>query len=300
MFVPIVLFCGHLRSMLTFGGYFTLREHVIRPLASRGDVVSLVCAETEVAAEVRRELERRVWPELRVLRATYTTQVSQAARRAHCASEALSEDARRASAGAPRFTHFVHCRPDLVFARPIVFAASEVITTVARSVAGVGRVTTDLLTTRGCGPCRGGAFGLGADARGPPCALLTDQFAVVPRALVAAYFGAPQPRPIPPRPGLGGFVDALSGRRTGPGDAAACRVRVAVDAAMVARCPCSSMWAEGAVTKKVAAAGAVVCLAPLRFDIDDHRHPDMSLRRYEARRKRLPRSAWASATNLTC
>lgn len=50
---------------------------------------------------------------------------------------------------------------------------------------------------------------------------------------------------------------------------------------------------EGYVTKNIAAASAEVCLAPLRFDIDDRDRP-------EGRHRHIPVGAWTAPRNLTC
>ena len=289
----VVLLSGHLRSLLQFGTFYTLRDHVILPLDERGSVVSVVCADKSDKAD-KAELERRVWPELKTRRATFTDQISQTARRAHCAREALALEA----SGARPFSHFVHCRPDVVFARPLAVVSRAAITTRARSVSGVGAVDGDALTSGGCGPCDG-FFGSTASANdGHPCLLLTDQFAVVPRTFVRAYFGATPP-PLPPRPGLGGLVDALAGGgpRSGGDD---CPLELALDASTLERCPCATMYAEGALTRRVAAAAPRICLAPLRYDLDDRRSRDMSLRRYESKRRRIPRGAWEVKRNVSC
>ncbi|KAH8055269.1 glutaryl-CoA dehydrogenase [Aureococcus anophagefferens] len=124
-------------------------------------VVTVVCADKSDKAD-KAELERRVWPELKTRRATFTDQISQTARRAHCAREALALEA----SGARPFSHFVHCRPDVVFARPLAVVSRAAITTRARSVSGVGAVDGDALTSGGCGPA--GFFGSSAND-GRPC-----------------------------------------------------------------------------------------------------------------------------------
>ena len=58
--------------------------------------------------------------------------------------------------------------------------------------------------------------------------------------------------------------------------------------------------AEGALTRRVAGAAPRICLAPLRYDLDDRRSRDMSLRRYESKRRRIPRGAWETARNVSC
>lgn len=141
------------------GTFYTIREHVVRPLKRRGPVTSLVCADRSDRAE-REDLERRVWPELFVVRATYTTHASQMSRRAYCAGEALKEDAARLGRAEAGFSHFVHCRPDLVWSAPISVVSFRMITTKARSASGVGDITADQLTTSSCGPCES-IFGTG-------------------------------------------------------------------------------------------------------------------------------------------
>lgn len=275
-------------------GWENVRRNVLAPLGTRAAVRSFVCTDM---AEPR--LPAKVGAQLSLAHQFFfATNATGNPHHAACGHQASRHGLCRASSQPMlhrmevcyelamawarerevAFTHVVRARPDTYWHGNLpLHLPDDHVAVRARSLAAETNITLDYAAwPELCTPC-----GMGG-ARGhprwehEPCAVIDDQFAVMPIALAPAYFLAapplvahrqaaranasaePGPAPATRRRGKTGW------RTTADGNAV---YVLDMEPAAVARCTTCNHWAESILSRRLAAHGVAVGLAPFRFCI---------------------------------